>query len=102
MNTRETAHQAGKLSGSRRAQCRKNSRNQIRLEFVQINIERPIEAERCSDGRNNLSNESVQVCEARRRDIKVLFANIINSFVVHLNHYVIDLVSDIYKPLYVP
>jgi hypothetical protein len=37
------------------------SRYKIGLEFVQINIERTVKAERRSDGRDNLSDETVKV-----------------------------------------
>lgn len=61
-----------------------DSRNQIGLEFVQIDIQRSVETKRCSDRRNNLSNQSVEVGEAGRNHAKILLANIIDSLVVDL------------------
>jgi hypothetical protein len=59
-------------------------RNEIGLEFVQIHIETAVEPQGGCNTGDNLGNESIKICERRRADVKVLFANIVNSFVVHL------------------
>lgn len=60
------------------------SRHKIGLEFVQINIERTVKAERRSDGRDNLSNKTIKVRETGRNNTKLLLANVINGFVINL------------------
>ena len=92
MNTRETTpsqHWVQRFTSiyylrtdSRRRE--KHSRNEVSLELVEIDVETAIEAQGCSDTRNDLSNDSVQVGEARRSNVKVLLANIVDSFVVNL------------------
>lgn len=62
-----------------------NSRNQVRLELVEIDIQRAIETEGCSNRGNDLGNEPVKVWEARGGDIKPLLADVVNSFIVHLS-----------------
>lgn len=64
---------------------RRDLRDQVGLELVQINVERTNETQRRSDGRDNLSDETVKVREARGRNAKVLLANVVNSFVIHLD-----------------
>jgi len=61
-----------------------NSRYKIGLEFVQIDVERTVKTERRSDGRDNLSDETVKVREARRNNTKLLLADVVNSFVINL------------------
>ena len=57
-------------------------RNKVRLEFVQIDVEGAVETEGGSDGRDDLSNQPVQVGEARRRDVEPLLADVVDGFVV--------------------
>jgi len=57
-------------------------RNQVGLELIEINIERAIEAQRSSDGRNNLGNQPVEVDETGRGDVEVLLADVVNGFVI--------------------
>ena len=60
------------------------ARNKVSLEFVQINIEGSIEAERRRDRGDNLSDKPVKVRETRRRNAKVLLADIVDSFIINL------------------
>jgi hypothetical protein len=46
-----------------------DSRNQVGLELIQVDVERAIEPEGGSDGRDDLSDKPVQVSEAWRRDV---------------------------------
>jgi hypothetical protein len=62
-------------------------RDQICLEFVKINIQTAIETKRSGNAGNYLSNQSVKIGEARRGDSKILFANVINSFVINLTFW---------------
>lgn len=61
-----------------------NSRHKIGLEFVQINVERTVKTERRSDGRDNLSDETVKVRETGRNNTELLLADVVNSFIVNL------------------
>jgi hypothetical protein len=56
-------------------------RNQIGLELVQVDVQRSIESERGSNGRNNLSNESVKVGEGRRGDAEVSSTNVVDAII---------------------
>jgi len=58
------------------------------LELVQINVERTVETEGRGDGRDDLSDEAVEVREAGRNDTKLLLADIINGFVIDLNEVI--------------
>jgi len=57
-------------------------RDEIGLELSDINVEGTIESQRSSEGRDNLSNESVQVGVGGSLDIEVSSADIVDSFVV--------------------
>jgi hypothetical protein len=59
-------------------------RDQIGLEFIKINIKRTIEAKRCGDRRNDLSDQAVQVHVTWSADADFLFANVVYGFVVNL------------------
>ena len=59
-------------------------RNQIGLELVQINVQRSVKSKRGSDGRHNLSNETVEVGEGRRSDAKVSSTDVVDA--VHQSH----------------
>lgn len=63
-----------------------NSRDKIGLELIQVDVEGTIKAERGSDGRDDLRNQSVQVREARLRDIEAVLADIVDGLVVHLSN----------------
>ena len=65
-----------------------SSRNKVSLELVQVDIERAIKPEGRGDRRDDLRDQSVQVCEARLSDVEAIFADIINSFIINLDsHY---------------
>lgn len=57
-------------------------RDEIGLEFSDINVEGTIESQGSGEGRDNLSNESVQVGVGGSLDIEVSSADIVDSFVV--------------------
>jgi len=57
--------------------------DQICLEFVQINVQGTVKPEGCCDRRYDLSDEPVQVGETWRCNVQVLFADIVNSFVIN-------------------
>jgi len=57
-------------------------RDEIGLELSDIDVEGTIESQRSSEGRDNLSNESVQVGVGRSLDIEVSSADIVKSFIV--------------------
>ena len=59
-------------------------RNKVRLELVQVDVEGAVETEGGGDRRDNLSDQPVEVGEARRRDVEPLLANVVNRFVVDL------------------
>ena len=56
--------------------------HQVGLELSQVHVQGSIEAERCSDGRNYLADETVQVDVARTLDVKVSPADIVDSLIV--------------------
>jgi hypothetical protein len=56
--------------------------DQVSLEFGDINVKGTIESKGCSQRRDNLSNESVQVGVSWSLNIEVSSANIVHSFVV--------------------
>ena len=58
-------------------------RNQIGLEFIQIDIKRTIEAQGTCNAANNLRDQSVEVIERWTRDIQITAADIIHSFIVN-------------------
>ena len=57
-------------------------RNQVGLELVEIDVKSTIETKRRGDGRNDLSDQAVQVLVARTRNIEVSSANVIHSLVI--------------------
>ena len=65
-------------------------RNQVSLEFVQIDIQRTIEPKGGSDRRDNLSDKPVEVREAWRCDTEVLLADVVDSHVINLYPVIIN------------
>lgn len=57
-------------------------RNQVSLELVEIDIERTVEAQRRSDGADDLSDEAVKVLVGGARDAEVAAANIVDGLVI--------------------
>jgi len=57
-------------------------RNQVGLELIDIHIETAVEAQRRSQRRNDLSNQSVEISVVRSFDVQALLANIVNGLVV--------------------
>jgi hypothetical protein len=60
-------------------------RNQVGLEFGDIDVQSTIESEGGSEGGDDLSDESVQVGVGRSLDVQVSSADIVDSFVVEHN-----------------
>ena len=56
--------------------------DQVSLELVQVDVEGTVEAERSSDGGNNLSDQTVQVLVAGTLNAEVAAANIVDGLVV--------------------
>lgn len=57
-------------------------RNQVGLEFVQIDVEGTIESQGGSDGADNLGDQAVEVLVARAGDVQVATANIVNGLII--------------------
>jgi hypothetical protein len=64
-----------------------NSRNKVSLKLVQVDIEGAIKAEGRGNGRDDLRDQSVQVCKARLCDVEAILANVVDSFIVNLNSH---------------
>merc|ERR1712123_59592 len=56
---------------------------QVGLELCQIHIECPIESERCRNGRDNLTNQTVKVGVCRSLYIKIPTTDVIDCLIVH-------------------
>jgi hypothetical protein len=56
--------------------------DQVGLELVEINVERAVETERGSDGRDNLSDQAVEVLVAGALNVEVATANVVDGLVV--------------------
>src|SRR5947199_6193787 len=57
-------------------------RDEIGLELVEIDVERTIKTKRGLDGRDNLSDETIEVGVRRTLNVKVAAADVIDGFVV--------------------
>ena len=57
--------------------------DQICLEFSQIDVQSAIEAQRSSNGGNNLANQAVQVGVGWALDVQVAATNVVDSFVIN-------------------
>ena len=71
-------------------ETKNDKRNEIRLEFVQIDVQGTGKAKRNSDRRDDLSDQSIQIGETRQGNPEVLFADPEDRFVVNLKrmaHY---------------
>lgn len=70
---------------------RKDKRNKICLEFIQIDVQGTSKAKRDRDRRDNLGNQSIQIAEAWLSNPEVLFADPEDRLVVNLKrmaHYI--------------
>ena len=56
---------------------------QVGLELCQVHIQGTIKAERCSDGRHNLANQTVEVGVGGALNVQVTAADIVDGFIVH-------------------
>ena len=54
-------------------------RNQIGLELVQVDVQGTVKSERGSDGRHDLSNETVEVGEGGRSDAEVSSTDVVDA-----------------------
>lgn len=57
--------------------------DQVGLELVEIDVEGTVEAQRRGDGRDNLSNQAVEMLVARPGNIQIPAADIVDSLVVN-------------------
>jgi hypothetical protein len=66
-------------------------RHQVGLEFVQIDVQGTVESQRGSDGRNDLSDQPVQVGVGRRLDAEVSSTNVVDTRVLRfISHHTQD------------
>merc|ERR1740138_1143967 len=63
-------------------------RYQIRLELCDVDVKRPVEAERRRQGRDNLSQETIQVRVRRALNVQVAPADVVEGLVVNLIRYI--------------
>jgi hypothetical protein len=56
--------------------------NQVGLEFVQVDVQSTIEAQRGGDGANDLRDQLVKMLVVGARDIEVAAADVVDGFVV--------------------
>ena len=56
--------------------------HQVSLELSQINVQSTVKSERSGDGRDNLSNQSVQVGVGWPLNVQVTSADIVDGFIV--------------------
>jgi hypothetical protein len=63
-----------------------NSRDKVSLKLVQVDVEGTIETEGRSDRRDDLRNQSVQVCEARLGNAEARLADVVDGLVVNLSN----------------
>jgi hypothetical protein len=56
--------------------------NQVSLELVEVDVQGTIETNRCGDGRDDLSNQTVKVLVRRTWDIEISSANIVDGLIV--------------------
>ncbi len=89
MDTRKTGDNSLAKRRSSRQDQKKDKRNKIRLEFIQIDIEGTSKAKRNGDRRDDLSDQSIQIGESRQGNPEVLFADPEDRFVVNLKQWLI-------------
>lgn len=63
---------------------KKDKRDKIRLEFIQIDIQRTSKAKRNCDRRDDLGDQSIQIGETRLGNPELLLADPEDRFVVNL------------------
>jgi hypothetical protein len=56
--------------------------DQVGLEFSQVDVEGTVETERSGDGRDNLTDQAIQVGVGWALDVQVATANVVDGFVV--------------------
>ena len=56
--------------------------HQVSLELSQIDVQGSVESERCSDGRDDLTDQSVQVVVRRSLNVEVFATDVVDGFVV--------------------
>lgn len=57
-------------------------RHQIRLELIQIHIQRTIKPQRARNAAHNLRDQTIQMLERRTLDVEVAAADVVDGFVV--------------------
>ena len=60
-------------------------RHQVGLELVEVDIERPVETQGRRDRRYHLSNQAIEIREARGIHANPLFADVVDCFIVNLH-----------------
>ena len=61
-----------------------DSRNQVGLEFVEIDVEVTIETQGRGNRRHDLGDQAIEVGEAGRNDTEFLLAEVVDGFVIDL------------------
>jgi hypothetical protein len=62
-------------------------RHEVGLELSDIDVERAIEAQTGGQGRDNLSDQTVQVSVGRALDVQVAAADVVQSFLYVAKKY---------------
>jgi len=60
-------------------------RHQVGLELVEVDIQRPVETQGRRDRGHHLSNQAVEIREARGIHPNPLFADVVDCFIVNLH-----------------
>merc|ERR1719447_1321713 len=57
--------------------------HQVSLELSQVHVQGSIKPQRGSNGRDNLTNQSVQVCVRGTLNVKITTADVVDGFIVN-------------------
>jgi len=60
-------------------------RHQVGLELVEVDVERPVETQGRRDRGHHLSDQPVEIREARGIHADPLFADVVDGFIVNLH-----------------
>ena len=64
------------------------SRDQVGLEFIQIDVERAVKAEGGSNRRDNLGNQAIEIGETGRNNAELLLADVVDSLIINLQYWI--------------
>jgi hypothetical protein len=56
-----------------------DSRDQVGLEFVEVDVERTVESQRCGDRGDNVSDQPVEVLVGWLSDVQVSLADVVDA-----------------------